>query len=290
MRKVFSAAEARAEGVSRGALYRSVKAGRIVDLGYGMYGEGPEPPTFLERSIAAAKARHAAIGAAAAGEFYGLDAVMAKAVDIVVPASTNNLRTGAHRRTRFDVVSVRGCCVTSGTQTLIDLAARLDDLTWEQALESALRQNLTTIATIEALLPELGRARTPGVRRIRRVLALRPVDAPPTESLLETLAVQLFRSEGFPDPERQVVVTNRHGTFVARVDLAWPELGVFVELDGQHHRGQPVYDANRQNRVVGATGWLCARFTWSMIVFHGKSSARELRDLFAQAAALRSKH
>ena len=67
--------------------------------------------------------------------------------------------------------------------------------------------------------------------------------------LLETLAVQLFRDNGLPTPTRQVTVINRHGTFVARVDLAWPELGVFVELDGQGHAGQPVYDASRTYRA-----------------------------------------
>ncbi|HVT76795.1 MAG TPA: hypothetical protein VHD87_07175 [Acidimicrobiales bacterium] len=148
----------------------------------------------------------------------------------------------------FDVVEVDGVCVTSATHTLLDLAARLSDATWEQALESALRKQLTSIAAIEAGLPEMSRARTPGVRTIRRVLQRRPTNAPPTESLLETLAIQLFRLEGFPEPQRQVVVTTRHGSFVARVDLAWPELGVFVELDGQHHRGQP--SMTRTGRTV----------------------------------------
>lgn len=290
MREMFSTADARARGVSRSALHRSVRAGRVVDLGYGMYGEGSDAATFLERSVAAARARCAAVGGCAAGEYLGLDSVVADCVDFVVPEAANNLRGGARRRRGAEVIEVGGVCVTTGTQTLIDLAARLDDASWEQALESALRKQLTSIPAIEARLSEMSRARTPGVRRIRRVLALRPSDAPPTESLLETLAVQLFRAEGFPDPQRQVVVVTRNGSFVARVDLAWPELGVFVELDGEHHRDQPVYDANRQNRVQGATGWLCARFTWTQIVKHGKASARELRDLLAQAALLRSKH
>jgi very-short-patch-repair endonuclease len=226
----------------------------------------------------------------AAGEFLGLDSVVADRVDFVVPSTANNLRDGARRRRYLDVIDVRGVCVTSGTQTVVDLAARLSDAKWEQALESALRQNLTSIAALEARLPELSRSRTPGTRRIRRVLARRPPGTPATGSLLETLAVQLFRAEGFPDPQRQVVVVSRHGSFVARVDLAWPELGIFVELDGMGHAGQPVYDANRQTRVTGATGWLCARFTWREIVSNAKASARELRNVFAQAAALRSKH
>jgi hypothetical protein len=255
-----------------------------------MYGDGSGPPSFLEKSIAAAKARGGAVGGCAAGELLRLDAVVATSVDFVIGVEENNLRTGAHRRRTSDFIDVCGVCVTGGTQTLVDLAAHLSDEVWEQALESALRKGLTSIAAIEARLPEMSRARTPGVRRIRRVLSHRPPGAPPTESLLETLAVQLFRTAGLPEPTRQVKVYSRHGTFVARVDLAWPELGVFVELDGQQHPGQPVYDANRQTRVTGATGWLCARFTWKQIVFNGAASVRELRDVLAQARSLRSKH
>jgi hypothetical protein len=94
--------------------------------------------------------------------------------------------------------------VISGISALVDLAAELDDLSWEQALESALRAKLATITELEQILPELGRARTSGTARIRRVLALRPHRAPPTESLLETLAVQLIRTvPRLPTPTRQ---------------------------------------------------------------------------------------
>jgi hypothetical protein len=84
------------------------------------------------------------------------------------------------------IVMVGGSPCTDGVQTLVDLAAVLDDLRWEQALESALRTRLVSIAALEELLPEMGRARVPGTSRFRRVLRLRPDGAPPTGSLLET--------------------------------------------------------------------------------------------------------
>ncbi|HEX8770539.1 MAG TPA: DUF559 domain-containing protein, partial [Acidimicrobiales bacterium] len=95
------------------------------------------------------------------------------------------------------------------------------------------------------------------------VLSLRPPGTPPTESLLETLMVQLARLvPNLPEPVRQLDIYDEYGNHVARVDLAWPDLGLFTELDGQQHEGQPVYDANRETRVVAVTGWLCGRFTW----------------------------
>jgi very-short-patch-repair endonuclease len=74
--------------------------------------------------------------------------------------------------------------------------------------------------------------------------------------------VQLAREvEGVPEPTRQFVVVDRNGLFVARVDLCWAEFGAFLELDGRHHKDQPVYDARRETAVVAATGWLAGRFT-----------------------------
>ena len=46
--------------------------------------------------------------------------------------------------------------------------------------------------------------------------------------------VQLARNvEGLPAPVRQHVLSSRAGNFVAQIDLCWPELGLFIELDGE---------------------------------------------------------
>jgi very-short-patch-repair endonuclease len=70
-------------------------------------------------------------------------------------------------------------------------------------------------------------------------------------------------------------------------DLAWPDLGFFVELDGQQHGGQPVYDARRETAVVAATGWLPGRFTWHEVVELPITTARRLAAVADQARRLR---
>src|SRR5439155_20435132 len=87
---------------------------------------------------------------------------------------------------------------------------------------------------------------------------------------------------GLPDPARQHRVENEHGEFVARVDLAWPGLGLFVELDGQQHKDQPVYDARRETAVVAATGWLPGRFTWHEVAHLRRTTVRRLASLADQ--------
>jgi very-short-patch-repair endonuclease len=96
--------------------------------------------------------------------------------------------------------------------------------------------------------------------------------------------VQLVREvDALPDPIRQQEVVDCHGAFVARVDLCWPDLGLFLELDGQHHESQPVYDARREIAVVAATGWLPGRFTWHEVVRLPNTTKRRLAALADQA-------
>jgi len=226
-----------------------------------------------------------ATGGVASGRFaavlLGLDGVESRRVELTRGPSTNGRRIGVRRRELSSdrVIEVGGVRCTNGVRTLIDLAAELDDLRWEQALESALRRRLATIGELEGAA--LGSSR--GVARIRRVLGSRPPGVPPTESVLETLMVQLART--VPDlvpPRRQVVVVDAYGAFVARVDLAWPGFGLFIELDGQHHLSQPVYDAHRETAIVAATGWLCGRFTWREVVHLPVVTARRLGALVDQ--------
>src|SRR5205823_4765342 len=62
------------------------------------------------------------------------------------------------------IVEAGGTPCADGLQTLVDLAATLDDAVWEQAPESALRMRLVAVADLEQALPDLGRSRTPGHR------------------------------------------------------------------------------------------------------------------------------
>ncbi|MEY2398957.1 MAG: hypothetical protein QOJ00_2131 [Actinomycetota bacterium] len=272
-RRVFTTEEFVAEGGTWGQLRSDVAQGRRVRIEHRVYADGPDEPDDFEKALARVLASKKTAWGEVAAVLHGLDGVKVTTVP-------------ARRRTApmdSSVVTVQGVECTSVLQTLIDLAECVDDLVWEQALECALRRRAVDIDDIAALLPAMSKSRRHGVGRIRRVLALRPIGAPPTESLLETLMVQIIRTiPGLPPPVRQYRVVNRHGSFVARVDLCWPELGLFIELDGMQQAGQPVYDAARQTAVTAASGWLCGRYTWRQVTATPKSVARELTDLVEQ--------
>lgn len=275
MRRLFTSDEALRRGVTRAALRWGERQGKWRRAAHGVYADGPDPLCDVDLARARVVAACSVARGRLAGVLLDLDSVRLEGPARRLPA----LESGRVR-------CLGGVPCTDGTQTMIDLAAVLDDDTWEQALECALRRDLTTIAAIDARLPELARARAPGTARIRRVLDRRPRSVCATGSLLETLMVQLARRvPGLGDPVRQLRVENRYGEFIAFVDLAWPELGIFIELDGQHHKGQPVYDASRETAVVAATGWLCGRFTWYEVMVVPSVAARRLADIAEQARA-----
>ena len=268
MRRPFTTRDVIAAGLTSDALRWGELTGRWRRVRRGVYASGPDDPTALDCELAELLARGAVAAGGLAGVLLGLDTV---ALD-GHPVRRRPLTLDRQ-------LLIDGVRCTTGLQTMIDLAADLDDLRWEQALESALRMRLTSVAELEDAVPGLGRARVPGTARIRRVLALRPTGAVPTGSLLETLMVQLTRMHTqMPPAERQVQV----GPYF--LDQSWREIGLFLELDGQQHLGQPVYDARRETAIVAATGWLCGRFTWTEVVRVPKSTARQLDALAYQAA------
>src|SRR5947209_16176535 len=258
MREVFTVAQARAAGITRAALRSGVRRGDWSPVERGVYVVGGEEPSAVERAVGAVLATGGVASGALPGTLLGIDSARLRPPYVTVPTTGNGRRPGVRRQGLpcDRITTVHGIPCTVVLQTLVDLAAAVDDITWEQMLESALRKKLTTIEELQAEASAMARSRTPGSRRIRRVLGLRPAGAPPTESLLETLMVQLARAvPEVGDFVRQHVVRDEHDTFIARLDLCRPDLGFFIELDGQQHKGQPVYDAVRETAVVGTTGW-----------------------------------
>lgn len=215
MRRLFTAAES---GLTLSALKWGEATGSWRRVQRAVYADGPEPISKLDRERAQVMAGGQPARGGLAAVLLDLDAAELDGK----PTRRNSVR-------QDHVIVVEGLPCADAWQTLVDLAANVEDDVWEQLLESALRKRLVTVADFDEL------PRVPGVRRIRRVLTRRG-DVPPTESLRETLAVQLVRRAGLPDPIRQYRVTRADGVFVARVDLCWPDRGVFVELDGQATR------------------------------------------------------
>jgi hypothetical protein len=93
--------------------------------------------------------------------------------------------------------------MTAPVITVLDIAADLDDITWEWSVECAIRKDLVTMSAMTAEIDHRATLHRPGVGRARRVLALRPPNARATGSQLETEFIQLIRPvEEIPEEER----------------------------------------------------------------------------------------
>jgi hypothetical protein len=93
---------------------------------------------------------------------------------------------------------------------------------------------------------------------LRRVLELCDGNAEsPQESRLRLVLI----AGGLPRPVCQHEVYDGSGAFVARLDLAYPDLKLAIEYEGDHHRGREVFqrDLRRINRLR-ALGWTVLRF------------------------------
>ena len=155
MRRLFTTKEATGAGLSPKALRCGEAAGRWRRVRKGVYAEGPEEPTDLDRRVADVLACDGVADGRLAGVLHGLDGV-----------DLDDRRPQRRLLPADRIVSVEGVRCTDGFQTIVDLAADLDDLVWEQALESALRRRLAMVAELELSLARLGRSRIPGTARI----------------------------------------------------------------------------------------------------------------------------
>ncbi|MCF6377844.1 hypothetical protein L2K70_09525 [Nocardioides KLBMP 9356] len=94
------------------------------------------------------------------------------------------------------------------------------------------------------------------------------------ESVGEDRFSYLAFRQGLVKPEPQFDVRDEQGVLVARVDFAWPDLGVFLEFDGkikyERHRREGesldeflMREKRREVLVCQITGWTCIRITWA---------------------------
>jgi hypothetical protein len=275
MRKLRAKADLLAAGWTTERVRSALHSGTITRIIHGVYGAGPEVPSQLDMIRATALITGGVCDAVLTAQLQGWDGVERWGPHVLVTKQSSGKRGWTRRVKDLPVNTVefgQVRCMTPA-DALRELASILDDVHWEQALEYCLRKHLVTTSEVS----EWQHA------RVRRVIRLRGgLLVPPTESLLETLAVQLIRKDpSIPTPTRQLAIFDADGNFVARPDLCWPELGIFIELDGQGHEDQPIYDANRQTRIIIKTGWRPGRFTWTQVHDFPEATLRDIAALVA---------
>jgi hypothetical protein len=259
-------AAAAAEGVDRRTLARLAARGLLIRHSPGLYRPAGRVPSARDEIRAAVAATAGAASYESAALWLGFDGGDQAPAHVTVshrsrPRSREGFVVHSTTRDLDTITTVRnGVRVTTPAQTLLDLCAIHDDEAMPRAfLGHCLSRRLVSPSQLERFLRRQPR-RAPGTRRFRALLQL--VGGGNVDSMVELELLSVLRNAGIPAPRLQFVVTH-NDRFVARVDNAWPDLYVVLEIDGYRYHSDPstfVNDRTRQNLIVNA-GYTVLRTT-----------------------------
>jgi very-short-patch-repair endonuclease len=258
------------EGVPSQTLSDWLEAGRLERVQPRVYRLAGAPPTWEQEAMAAVLCTGGVASHRTAARFWALGDY--GEVEVTVPRSRRGRAAGVivHRSgdlQRGFVTRRAGVPVTNPMRTLVDLGAVLDRAYVEEALEQALVAKVCSVLAVEKALHHVARKGRAGAGVLRGVLDDRALGQARPDGLLEVRMARVLREHGLPRARYQYEV-RVGGRLVARVDFAYPEVLLAIEVDGFSVHGTPrafQADLERQNRLVAA-GWTVLRFTWLDVV------------------------
>lgn len=187
-----------------------------------------------------------------------------------------------------DVRWLQDMRITNPLRTVFDLAGSLSPNEFEMVLDEARRRQLIAERALRELLERLGSNGRPGTHRIRSILDSGEMQRPVPGSPFERRFVQFLIRRFLPIAERQVSIHDDVGSFVARVDFAYPDLKIAIECDGKrHHFGRDDWEKDLQRRSrLAALGWLVIHVSWDMLTNEPDELERLIRRALGQPALL----
>lgn len=183
-----------------------------------------------------------------------------------------------------DVDEAGGLPCTAPPRTLIDCSALLGYRSLCELVDRAFFRRLTDAEDVrQAMARASARPGRAGLGRLEQALAVW-TPGPHPGSVAEMRLLRQLSEWGLPVPERQHVITDLDGSFIARVDLACPALRIVYEYDGGEFHGprQRPLDLARQRRIE-ALGWTVIRVRKADL----RGGAERLRRRLDKVLALR---
>ena len=256
-------------GLSASTLSRRLRSGIVTRIGPEVYSYASVPSSWHTSVVAAVlgSGPRAAASHYTASHLHGLSNRPDR-IEVVT------LRTGRrpsdfvlHQSTdlaRSHITKVDGIAVTTIARTIVDIGVPHGIGIAGSCLDEARRRDLVSLEEVARVLHQVARRGRNGVGPARRILSERLAWDQITESQLEDRFLRLVQRYELPRPEVQYKVTDSSGTNIARVDFAYPDARLLIELDGAaYHSDRKTFqhDRNRQNRLV-SLGFVVLRFTY----------------------------
>jgi very-short-patch-repair endonuclease len=267
---LITAAQCRDVNLSRSAVHRLAAKGVLTCEAPGVYRVAGVPRTWHGRALCAVLAAGpgAVVSHRSAAFLWGLEGFGAPGrVDITVPRHNRPALRPAvviHESRDLELADARrrwNVPVTGPARTFLDVAAVADDeLTVLRALDEVRRLGHASWADLWSSLFRHARKGRPGIGPARAALHARAGKRVP-DTEFARLFLRMIDAAGLPEPRSEVDVTLAGHRY--RIDCAYPECLVAIELDGQGH-DEPVQieaDARREAHLRSA-GWIALRFTW----------------------------
>jgi hypothetical protein len=288
---LISKQQALEAGLDRHRIQHRLTIGRWVVMHENVYKVAGVPDSPRQRILAAVLAVGPLTAAShrSAAELHGLWTPKPAVVEItttrdrspeVGDAAVHRL-ADLHERS---VTAVDGIPCTTVARTLVDLGAVLPEKSVAKVFDRAHGRNLVTVSTVKTTLDAVARRGRRGAGVIRRVLEPQ-LGCEPVAGVFEARMVRLLAAQGLPPAVPEYEVWHE-GAFVARVDFAYPELRLAVEVDGYAaHSSIDAFrrDRTRQNALVTA-GWTVLRFTWTEVDDDSPRVGSTIRDAHRLAA------
>lgn len=243
----------------------------------------------MQRAVAATLTANGAgvLSHRAAARLHGVDGFTADLVEVTVPHG---------RRVRVDGVVVHqaplpdehwlevvGIPCTSLARTIVDLPQVIGPRALERAIDDFQRKgySLDWLEQVATGWRRRGRrGSTVVLRDIERRRALGTVRGSWFEKLIE----EVIRSPRLPPAVQQHVILDSRGKFVARVDLAFPDVRLGVEAHSRaFHMGtqRELVDQRRENRAM-VEGWQFLYLGWA-----DRKTPRQAREFLERVVARR---
>jgi hypothetical protein len=261
---VVSVAQLRALGLTKDAVQRRARAGRLHRLHHGVYAVGHTVVKTEGRRLAAVLAcgEGAVLSHRSAAAHWGLLESEATRTDVTIPrrrAGNATIRPHISRSLiACDTTTHQGIPITSVPRTLLDLAATVKPDRLERALAKAEHLELYDHRAITDLL-----ARANGHRGTPRLTEATTLEPKLTRSEWEVRLLKLVRDAALPEPLVNLPFdAPDYGE--CKPDFHWPAQSLIVETDGwRTHRTRAAFERDRaKDAALTAAGYRVVRFTW----------------------------
>jgi predicted transcriptional regulator of viral defense system len=261
---VVSVAQLRALGLSKDAVHRRERAGRLHRVHRGVYTVGHTVLQSEGRRLAAVLAcgDSAVLSHRSAAAHWGLLPTGVTRIEVTAPrtrAGDAKIRLH-HSRSLIarDTTTYQGIPITSVARTLLDLAATVRADRLERALAQAEHLELYDDRAITELL-----ARANGHRGQKALTEATALEPKLTRSDWEIRLLKLVRAAALPEPLVNLPFdAPDHGE--CKPDFHWPAHRLIVETDGwRTHRTRAAFESDRaKDAALTAAGYRVVRFTW----------------------------